>query len=93
VLPGSAHAESLVGPTRRGPGSLASFDEFIAGFAIRIEPLSREVARRTAALRARHPRLRLPDALVLATGDVLDAALILTADAAWQSVSPRVQVI
>ncbi len=93
VLPASAYAESLVGPTRRGPAAVVSFEQFVADFALRIEPLSREIARQAAALRSQHRQLRLPDALILATRDVLDAAVVLTADAAWGKISARVQVI
>src|SRR5262245_32148617 len=71
VLPASAYAEALVGPSRRGPAALASFDRFVADLALRVEPLTREIARQAAHLRSRHAALRLPDALVLATGDVL----------------------
>ena len=93
VLPASAYAEALVGPSRRGPAALASFDRFIADLAVRIEPLTSEIARQAARLRSRHVALRLPDALILATGDVLGAGTILTADAAWPKVSRRVRVI
>jgi predicted nucleic acid-binding protein len=93
VLPASAYAEALVGPARRGPAALASFDRFVVDLAVRVEPLTREIARQAARLRSRHLALRLPDALVLATGDVLGAGAVLTADAAWPKVSRRVRVI
>jgi hypothetical protein len=60
---------------------------------MRVEPLSPEMARRAAALRARHARLRLPDALVLATAEVLDAAPVLTADRTGPGVSRRARTI
>jgi PIN domain nuclease of toxin-antitoxin system len=60
---------------------------------IRIAPLTSEVADRAALMRARHASLRLPDALVLATGDMLGADTVLTADRAWPRVSRRAQVI
>jgi predicted nucleic acid-binding protein len=68
-------------------------ERFIADFAIRIEPIGVEIARRAAELRVRSASLRLADALVLATGDVLDAALVLTADRAWPSASRRATLI
>ena len=37
--------------------------------------------------------LRLPDALVLATADVLGATKVLTADRAWSRISRNVRVI
>lgn len=93
VLPASAYAEALVGPSRRGPTAVASFEQFISDFAIRLEPLTREIAGHAATLRSRHISLRLPDALVLATGDVLDADIVLTAGAAWSRLGNRVQVL
>jgi predicted nucleic acid-binding protein len=93
VLPASAYAEALVGPHRRGPAAVASFDRFVADLALRVEPLTPEIARRAAALRRRHAALRLPDALVLGTGEVLDVGVVLTADAAWAKLSRRVRVL
>ena len=93
ILPASAYAETLVGPSRHGPTTIASFEELIADLAIRVEPITREIARRAASLRAQHPVLRLPDALVLATGDALDAATLLTGDRAWAKISRRVQLL
>jgi predicted nucleic acid-binding protein len=93
VLPASAYAEALVGPCRRGAAAVASFERFISDLAVRVEPLTREIARQAAHLRSHHASLRLPDALVLATGDVLDAGTVLTADTAWPKVSRRARVI
>jgi predicted nucleic acid-binding protein len=93
ILPISAYAESLVGPTRRGTSAVAAFEQFLSDFAIRVEPITTEIARRAASLRAAHPRLPLPDALVLTTGMVLNADAILTADSAWADVDSRVRVI
>lgn len=92
-VPASAYAEILVGPARRGEETMASVDEAMAALAIHVEPVTREIARRAAALRAGHASLRLPDALVLATADVLAAAAVLTADRAWPRISPRARVI
>jgi PIN domain nuclease of toxin-antitoxin system len=66
--------------------------QFVADLGIGIEPLTAPIARRAAALRARHAALRLPDALVLATADALDAP-VLTADRAWTRVSRRARVL
>jgi PIN domain nuclease of toxin-antitoxin system len=55
-------------------------------------PVDREVAVATARLRALHPALRLPDALVLATAEVDDAD-VLTADRRWSAYSARVTVL
>lgn len=83
VLPASTYAEILVGPYRRGPEAVTIVDRFIADLAIRVIPITEQIARHAAALRSQHAALRLPDALVLATGDLLEASIVLTADAAW----------
>ncbi len=44
-------------------------------------------------LRARHRRLRPPDALVIGTAHALDAVTVLTTDAVWARFSDRVQVV
>lgn len=93
VLPASAYAEILVGPARRGVEALAVVDDALAALAIHVEPVTHAIARRAAVLRARHAPLRLPDALVLATADILAAATVLTADRAWPRISRRARVI
>jgi PIN domain nuclease of toxin-antitoxin system len=92
VLPASAYAEVLVEPWRRGAHVVAQVRTFTADFGIRIEPLTAEVAERAARLRAQHRSLRLPDALVLATAEALDAH-VLTSDRTWARLSRRVRVI
>jgi predicted nucleic acid-binding protein len=74
LVPASAYSESLVAFARAGRVSDAR--EAIAAMGIVVTPLSAAVAERAASLRAEHERLRLPDALVLATarehgGDLL----------------------
>jgi predicted nucleic acid-binding protein len=93
VLPASAYAEILVAPLRRGPAAVARVGQVMTDLTIRIAPLTSEVADRAALMRARHASLRLPDALVLATGEMLGADTVLTADRAWPRVSRRAQVI
>jgi predicted nucleic acid-binding protein len=93
ILPASAYAEILVGPYRHGPDSVARAERLVSEIPLRVAPLTREIARAAAQLRAQHRSLGLPDALVLATGHVLDAVRILTADRAWLRVSPRAHVI
>ena len=92
VLPASAYAESLVVPNRLGQDAIALFERALAGLPVRIEPITAEVARRAAELRARHQALRLGDALVLATAIAFDAA-VLTADRAWTRYYSRARVI
>jgi predicted nucleic acid-binding protein len=93
VLPASAYAEMLVGPARRGSAALTAARQFVLDLALRIEPTTDRVAERAAILRAFHHSLRLPDALVLATADMLDASRVLTADRSWSRISRRVRVI
>jgi predicted nucleic acid-binding protein len=93
VLPASAYAEMLVGPARRGRQAMVAAREFVADLALRVEPLSVDIAERAAVLRATHRSLRLPDAFVLATADALDALSVLTADRTWPRVSRRARAI
>ncbi|HZP97183.1 MAG TPA: PIN domain-containing protein [Candidatus Limnocylindria bacterium] len=93
VLPASAYAETLIGPSRRGPAAIKAVDDLLSDLAAEVAPISREVARRAARLRAARPSLRLPDALVLATGDVLEATAVLTTDRRWSRYGRRVRVI
>lgn len=92
VLPASAYAEILVHPYERGPAAVRRIESLIAELPIEIEPTNAEIAQRAAELRAKK-RVRLPDAFVIATGDTLDAEVVLTADRSWKRVSRRVQVI
>lgn len=91
MLPASALAEVLVGSHRVGVEHAADRRRRLAA-VFRIRSLDAEVADEAARLRARYGALRLPDALVLATGEVEDAE-VLTADARWMAYSPRAVVL
>ncbi len=93
VLPASAYAEMMVGPARRGRQASAAAREFVADFGLRVEPISTDIAERAAILRATHRALKLPDALVIATADVLEATSVLTADRTWSRLSRRARPI
>jgi predicted nucleic acid-binding protein len=93
VLPASAYAEMLVGPARRGRAAVDAAREFVIDLALRVEPISTDIAERAAGLRAAHRALKLPDALVIATADALEATLLLTADRTWTRVSRRARMI
>ncbi len=82
VLPASALAEMLVGPSRRGPEAVASVDSLLVTLAIDLVAIDQPIARQAAALRAR-TRLRLPDALVVASAIVLRADRLLSTDGRW----------
>jgi predicted nucleic acid-binding protein len=90
VLPASAYAEMLVEPAAAGAAALRRAKRIVDAFPLRVEPITREIAERAAELRR---TLRLPDALVVATGDRLGADAVLTADRRWSSASRRVRVI
>jgi predicted nucleic acid-binding protein len=92
VLPASAYAEVLVDPWRAGADAVTVVKRFLAELGVRVEPLTADVAERAARLRASHRSLRLPDALVLATADALDATA-LTADRSWPRVSRRARIV
>jgi predicted nucleic acid-binding protein len=94
VVPASAYAELLVGPLRAGGDRGNVVDDFLDALPATIAPADREVARRAAELRAQHGnRLRLPDALVVATALVLGAARVMATDARWPEVGVAVDVI
>jgi predicted nucleic acid-binding protein len=94
VLPASAYAESLVGPSRRGSDAIATVDAFVDALPAAIEPATRAVAREAARLRAvSGSSLRLPDAIVLATAQVMGAELVLTTDAGWPAMGIEVTVV
>jgi predicted nucleic acid-binding protein len=93
VLPASVLAEVLVGVARLGDEALdQSRSQIVAAFGTPV-PLDESVAVNAARLRARHRSLRLPDAVVLATAQVLDAHVVLTGDRQWDRVDSRVKLI
>jgi predicted nucleic acid-binding protein len=90
-LPSSAFAELLVEPERREAGERAR--ALIHSLDVVIDPIGEPTAIHAARLRARHPSLRLPDALVIAHADALDADEVLTTDTRWRRFSRRVRVV
>jgi predicted nucleic acid-binding protein len=82
VLPASALAEILVGPSRRGPEAVAAVDGLLATLAIDLVAIDQAIARQSAALRAK-TRLRLPDAFIVASAIVLRADRLLSTDGRW----------
>lgn len=91
AIPASALAETLVAPVRHG--KLQQARTRIEAFEFRITDINDDVAMEAARLRGRHRGLRLPDALVLAAAEVLDASELLTGDANWRRLSRRVRVV
>jgi predicted nucleic acid-binding protein len=74
LLPASAYSETLVAFARAG--RLDDAREAIVAMGITVVPLTDKIAELAAELRARHKRLRLPDAIVLATAQERDARLL-----------------
>jgi len=94
AVPASAYAECLVSPARSGRDAMREVDAFLADLAADVEPVTRQIASHAAQLRARHgKRLRLPDALVLATALHLDADRVVTTDAGWPRAGVTVEVV
>ena len=94
VLPASAYAEVLVAPLRRDAESAAVVNSFIDAMPATVQPITRQIARAAAQLRAQHgARLRLPDALVVATAVDLGADTLLTTDQRWPDVGLNVAAI
>jgi predicted nucleic acid-binding protein len=93
LTPASVYAEILVAPHRRGAEAVAEVEAFLADFAVRLEALTPAMARAAAKLRSEFRSLRLPDALVLATADELEADIVLTGDESWVRISDRVRLI
>lgn len=93
AVPASVLAEVLVGAARRGDDEADSRRrQVVAAFGQPI-PVDEAVAVGAARLRARHDRIRLPDALVIATAIAHDVDVVLTGDKRWAIVDPRVELI
>ena len=74
VLAASVYAEILIHPIKRNADN--AIDEFISASGADIIAIDRDIARRAAQLRATHSRIRLPDALSLATALATGADLL-----------------
>lgn len=74
VVPASAYSETLVAFARAD--RVREAREAVAAMGISVAPLNATIAEAAAELRGRHQRLRLPDAIVLATARELDAELL-----------------
>jgi predicted nucleic acid-binding protein len=74
LLPASAYSETLVAFARAR--RLEEARRAITAMGITVVSLTDTIAERAAELRARHTRLRLPDAIVLATAQQMGASLL-----------------
>jgi predicted nucleic acid-binding protein len=91
MIPASAYSEALVRPARAG--RLAEAKAVVGTLLMEVVPLSAPIAEAAATLRASHQALRLPDALVIATGISMDAGSILTGDTRWRGLAASVEVV
>jgi predicted nucleic acid-binding protein len=74
LVPASAYSEALVAFARAK--RIRDAREAIAAMGITVAPLTAAIAEQASQLRARHERLRLPDAIVLATARELGGELL-----------------
>lgn len=86
LAPASAYSEALVSFARAG--RIGDARDAIAAMGISVTPMTSTIAELAAELRATHDRLRLPDAIVLATARELNARL-LTYDGGLAQVARR----
>lgn len=94
AIPASALAEALVHPFRSSQDAVSRVERFVDELPATVEPLTRPMARAAAEARAAFGRrLTLPDALIVATGIVLDADDILTTDLGWPPIGRSVTVV
>ena len=86
AIPASALAESMVAPARNGDSALEAVREFVDRLPVFVAELDAKVAIIAALVRARHgKKLKLPDALVVATAINLEADVLVTTDRGWPS--------
>jgi len=79
------YAELLTGAARGHHDSVA-VRGFFVDLVDQIHDVNRLVAERAASLRGAKPSLKMPDALILATADLHDADIVVTADHRWVDV-------
>jgi predicted nucleic acid-binding protein len=82
-------AELLVGALRAGPREAALVGQLFDGPAVRVVPVSRQVARRAAEIRAAHG-LRMVDAIVAATALEEGCTALLGNDRALRRLEGRI---
>ena len=91
VIPAVAFSESLVAHYRRGQQEGQKAEAVLTALADVVD-INRDIASEAARLRAVH-KVKLPDALILATATHLSAKEILTVDERWQGLDSRVRYI
>jgi predicted nucleic acid-binding protein len=88
LIAATVYAEVIVRPLQHG--TVAKVDEFLAAISAKVVDVDRPLAHTAAELRARHRRLRLPDAVALATA-LSRGAQLLTLDKDLQQISTQEQ--
>ncbi len=84
AIPASALAEALVSPARYGESSVTGVLEFLERLPLGVTELGIQTAVVAARLRARHgQKVKLPDALVIATAIQNGADVLITTDRGW----------
>jgi predicted nucleic acid-binding protein len=91
LLPAVAFSEALVIPYSLGMTQGRAVERRLGALG-RVEPVTDRIASRAAQIRAKR-EVKLPDALVLATGLEVRAHEILTFDQRWRSFGPVVRVL
>jgi predicted nucleic acid-binding protein len=88
------YAELLTG-AGRGPHEQSTVRGFFGQLIDQVCDVDRAVAERAAELRTQTPTLKMPDALILATADVVRADLVVTGDERLSAVDigPRVELL
>jgi predicted nucleic acid-binding protein len=74
LIAATVYAEVIIRPLQQG--TVEKVDEFLAAAGAKVIEIDRSLARTAAELRARHRRLRLPDAVALATALQRNARLV-----------------
>ena len=94
VVPVAAYAEFMIRSYQDDVSMVAFRDGLVDAIPARVEPAGRDTGREAAAIRARHGRrVKLPDALIIATAVVIRADRIVTADRAWAAQDVPVTVL
>lgn len=93
IMPASVLSETLVSAAKYGARDLDRVRGLLRHMFGAARPIDEDIAVRAAELRARHRALRLPDALVIATGIEENAEAILTGDKRWADIDPRVTIL
>lgn len=89
VISAVTWAELRTGALRRGPEAEKALGEFRQAAIDEVSPVDVQVADIAASFRAVELSLRMPDALILATGQRLSADVVLTGDVRMTKVAPH----